>query len=415
MTTAPDAARALLAEPALARLLALLDADGETARVVGGAVRNILLGRPVHEVDIATSARPEAVIARAKAAHLRSVPTGVAHGTVTVIVAGRGFEVTTLREDVETDGRHAKVRFGRDFAADAQRRDFTINALSLDRDGEIHDYTGGLADIAAARVRFIGDPAQRIREDFLRTLRFFRFSADYAAGAPDAAGLAAAIAERDGLQRLSRERVRNELLKLLAARRAADLVEAFTQTGLLGPLLAAAPWPARLRRLIERRGDEADPVLRLAALCVGVTEDTERLRERLRLSNDETKRIAGLAAALVRLHGAEAPPDQGVLRGLLFQHGRTAALDALALAEAAARAPSAAAFAQARAFLRDTPEPHLPISGADLMARGITDGRAIGQALKALQALWIREGFPQEPRVLMRLLDSVAGGPASGD
>lgn len=187
----PEAA-SLLAHAPLARVLDVLDGDGEEARLVGGAVRNALMQRPVSDHDIATTAPPEIVMARAQAAGLKVKPTGIAHGTVTVLVGRQPFEVTTLREDIETDGRHAVVCFGRDFAQDALRRDFTINALSLSRDGTIHDYAGGLDDLARRRVRFIGDPATRIREDYLRILRFFRFSAEYGEGPLDADGLAAA-------------------------------------------------------------------------------------------------------------------------------------------------------------------------------------------------------------------------------
>jgi len=208
---------AVLAEPRLRRLLTALDGNGEETRVVGGAVRNALFGRRVKDVDLATTALPEETARRAREEGFKVVPTGIEHGTLTVIVGGEPFEVTTLREDVETDGRHAVVRFGRDFAADALRRDFTINALSVRADGEIRDYTGGLADIAAGRVRFIGSARGRIREDYLRILRFFRFFAEYAQGPIDADGLHAAIHERAGLERLSRERIRTEFLRLLAA------------------------------------------------------------------------------------------------------------------------------------------------------------------------------------------------------
>ena len=294
-----NATRALLADPGLARVLVLLNGDGEEARVVGGAVRNALMGRPHTDHDVTTTAVPEVVIARARAAGLRTVPTGIAHGTVTVLVEGRPFEVTTLREDVETDGRHAVIRFGRDFAQDAMRRDFTINALSVDVDGRIHDYTGGLDDLAAERVRFIGDPATRIREDYLRTLRFFRFSAEYAVGDLDAAGLAATVAQRDGLARLSRERVRQELLKLVVARRASEATAAMSEAGLLGPLLAGVAQPFRLARL-ARIAPETGAIPRLAALGVIVREDAERLRERLKLSNAEAARLATAAEALAR-------------------------------------------------------------------------------------------------------------------
>ena len=193
----------------------MLDRDGEEARVVGGAVRNALLGLGADEIDVATTAVPEEVVRRVQAAGFKAVPTGIEHGTVTVVADKIPFEVTTLRQDVETYGRHAKVAFGRDWKADAERRDFTINAFSARADGTVYDYVGGLADLKARRVRFIGDPQQRIEEDYLRILRFFRFHAAYGTSDhPDREGLEACIAGRDGLDHLSRERVRMELMKL---------------------------------------------------------------------------------------------------------------------------------------------------------------------------------------------------------
>ena len=401
-------ARVLIADPGLRRVLDLLNADGEEARVVGGAVRNALLGRPPTDHDVTTTARPDVVIARAAAVGLRTIPTGIAHGTVTVLVEGRPFEVTTLREDVETDGRHARIRFGRDFAQDALRRDFTINALSVDAGGHVHDYCGGLDDLAAERVRFIGDPATRIREDYLRTLRFFRFSADYAAGDLDREGLAAAVAERGGLARLSRERVRQELLKLLGARRAPEAVAAMSGAGLLGPLLAGVPQPRRLARLAAI-APEAGPMPRLAALAVSVREDAERLRDRLKLSNAEAARLSVAVEALARLRNVDGAPQPRLLREVLFDHGRTGADDGVLLAWAESGIDAADRdWAAARRFLAETPEPRLPFSGADLMARGIPAGRPLGAALKRLQAAWIRAGFPQEPHVLAGLLERAA-------
>ena len=407
MATAPSAARDLLANPELRRTLELLNGDGEEARLVGGALRNALLGRRVRDFDVTTTALPQKVIARAKKAGLRTIPTGIAHGTVTLLVDGRPFEVTTLREDIETDGRHATIRFGRDFAQDARRRDFTINALSMGLDGKIHDYADGLADIAAGRVRFIGDAATRIREDYLRILRFFRFSADYAEGPFDADGLAASISERAGLARLSRERVCQELMKLLAARRAVAGIIDMTEAGLLGPLLRSVPQPARLARLMAI-DPEAEAILRLAATAAIVGEDAERLRDMLRLSNVETARIAQATAALVQLRGRVAPTPS-VLCEKLFADGRTGASDGLRLAWAeSGAATDATDWRRAASFLRDTPEPRLPFSGADLMARGISAGRPLGAALKRLQAAWIRAGFPQDPRSLAKLLDDVS-------
>ncbi len=403
---APEAATALLRDQALTQILDAIDRDGDETRIVGGALRNALFGRPVHEIDLATTAAPETVMARAKAAGLRCIPTGLEHGTVTLLVEGKTFETTSLREDIETDGRRAKVRFGRDFKTDALRRDFTVNALSLARDGQLFDYVGGLEDIAARRVRFIGEPARRIREDFLRILRFFRFSAEFGEGPLDPAGLAAAMREREGLASLSRERVRAEILKLLCARRAVEVSEEICAAGLIGPLLAAAPNPARLRRLaMIAPAPPQDPLLRLAALCLYTPEDALRLRERLRLSNAEFRRLEQAATALIELHGREEPPELDELRRLLYRHGRQAALDACALAHAEARFPKPSEWETGRGFLHDVAPPRLPFSGADLMAHGVASGRAVGDALKTLEVLWISAGFPDDPQRLDELLE----------
>src|SRR6266403_5493929 len=225
-----------------ARVLQLLNGDGEEARVVGGAVRNALLKIPTGDIDIATTALPAEVMRRAKAAGIKSVPTGIEHGTVTLVVDGQPFEVTTLREDAETFGRKAKVAFGRDWARDAQRRDFTLNGLSVDARGVVHDHVGGLEDIAAKRVRFIGDPHQRIAEDYLRILRFFRIHAAYGAGEPDRAGYLACIAAREGLARLSAERVRMEMLKLMVADGALAAVVAMADGGLLQQIVGGVAY-----------------------------------------------------------------------------------------------------------------------------------------------------------------------------
>ncbi|MGA2493689.1 MAG: CCA tRNA nucleotidyltransferase [Roseiarcus sp.] len=401
--------RRLLETGRLARALAALNGDGEETRLVGGAVRDLALGAAVGDFDLATTALPEVVMKRARAAGFGVAPTGLAHGTVTVIVEGRPIEATTLRRDVDTDGRHAKVAFGRDFRDDARRRDFTINALSLTPDGVVHDYVGGLIDLAAHRVRFIGEARQRIREDYLRILRFFRFSARYGDGGLDKAGLAAAIAEREGLAILSRERVRAELMKLFVAPRAAQTLAAICEAGLLQPLVAGQTDAARFARFaaLEAAGEMApDAVLRLGALCVLIEEDADRLRDRLRLSNAETERLAALARGLADLHDGEAPPSLGALRRLLFERRRQGALDALALFHADSGAGvDDWRFIRARAFLLSTPEPTLPITGADVVARGVTHGQRVGATLKKLQALWIRAGFPREPETLARLLD----------
>ena len=404
-----------LAEPKVQAVLALLNRDGESARVIGGAVRNALLGLPVADIDICTTALPEVVVARAKAAGYRCVPTGIEHGTVTIVVAGSPFEVTALREDIDTDGRHAVVRFGRDFKADALRRDFTINSLGVDSDGTIHDYCGGLADIASRRLRFIGDPAQRIAEDYLRILRFFRFHAAFGTGELDRPGLLACIAGRAGLAQLSRERIRSEMLKLLAARRGPEAALAMQEAGLLGPLLGGAPYSARLARVagIEAaRGTQADALVRIAALAVMTFEDAARMSERLRLSNAEATRLAAAALALPEFMPAYGPPPYGILREILFAHKRQGAQDAALLAHAGSSAAmDDAAWTSAWRFLRDTPEPRLPFGGTDVLARGMAGGKAVGDVLKRLQASWIRAGFPNDPAVLARLLDAAVAQP----
>ncbi len=401
-----------LDDPRLKRVLAALNAEGEEARVIGGAVRNALLGEPVHEIDVATTAIPAVIIERAQGAGLRAVPTGIEHGTITILADGVPFEVTTLREDVETHGRHATVRFGRDFRADALRRDFTINQLAVDAQGRVHDYAGGLEDIATRRVRFIGDAMMRVREDYLRILRFFRFHAAYAEGAMDADAMHACIALRDGLRGLSRERVHAELMKLLVARRAADSIEVMTQSGVLDDALAGAPNPRRLRRVIgiENANSAApDAVLRLAALAVQVEEDALRLRARLRMSNAHEARLTAAARALASWHGVTIPPDEKSLRQRHYRFGRQAALDALVLAHAESLgAPDDAAWRAAFAFLREAPDLKLPVSGADFIARGIAPGPELGAALKRFEEAWIAADFPLEPDDFARLMAAAA-------
>ncbi|MEP9349599.1 CCA tRNA nucleotidyltransferase [Xanthobacter sp. KR7-225] len=387
----------------LAELLALLNRDGEEARVVGGAVRNTLLGLPVTDVDVATTALPEVVTARARAAGLKAVPTGIAHGTVTVVVGHHDFEVTTLREDTETDGRRAVVRFGRSWAHDAARRDFTINALYATPAGEVVDLVGGLADLARRQVRFIGDAQARIREDYLRILRLFRFHAFYGEGPLDAAALGAVIRLRAGLLGLSRERVRAELLKLLVAPRAGPTLATMSDAGLLQPLLAGIADPALFARLAAaeaRHGVAPDAVRRLAALALRVPDDAERLREKLRLSNAEARRLADLAVPVC--DGA----DEAAARRLVYAAGAEAAVDRALLAEARGRADASVVLATARAWTA----PKLPVGAAELMARGLKPGPALGAALARVEAAWVAADFPLEPRALDAVMTRALGG-----
>jgi poly(A) polymerase len=398
VTTALDrgALRRLIERPAIRQVFDALDRDGEETRIVGGAVRNALIGRPVTEVDFATTATPDVTSARAEAAGLKAVPTGIDHGTVTVIAGGEPFEVTTLREDVETDGRHAVVRFGRDFALDARRRDFTINALSLSRHGRLYDHTGGEADLLARRVRFIGDAATRIREDYLRILRFFRFESEYGEGAIDGQGFEAAIAGRDGLLRLSRERVRAELLKLLVTRRAEEMVGLLAESGLYGLLFGGVPERGRLARVAAVEAEEglSDPVRRLAALAVMTPEDAERLRETLRLSNEEHRRLAAFGTLVPFLKSWALPLDAAAIRRLTAEHGLEPVADAIAAIRGEPRPVLREEAVETLARLRAGEEavPVFPLRGADLLAAGLAPGPEVGALLAEARIAWLAGG-----------------------
>ena len=386
-------------------LLVTLGRDGEEARVVGGAVRNELLHLPVSDFDIATTAVPEEVVRRVEQAGWKAVPTGIEHGTITVVIHGKPFEVTTLRQDVETYGRKAKVLFGRDWAADAQRRDFTVNALSASADGTVYDHVGGLADIAARRVRFIGDPGKRIAEDYLRILRFFRFHAWYGAGAPDAAGLHACIAARGGLETLSRERVRIELLKLLLAPRATPALAIMAEAGLLGAVLGGVPHLASYENTVKAEaamGIAADAVRRLGALAVLVTEDAERLGERLRLSNAEAERLKALDGWW------NVAPDGGG-RVLLYRLGPESFTDCVLVAWSRSRAGAADhAWHELATLPQRWTAPVFPLKATDLMSRGLAAGPALGAALRLAEQFWIDTDFPEDRAALDAIADRAA-------
>jgi tRNA nucleotidyltransferase/poly(A) polymerase len=390
------------------RVLELLNRDGEEARVVGGAVRNALLDIPVGDIDIATTATPDEVVRRARAAAIKSVPTGIAHGTVTLVVDGQPFEVTTLREDIETFGRKARVAFGRDWQRDAQRRDFTINGLSVSSDGVVHDYVGGLDDIAARRVRFIGDPDLRIAEDYLRILRFFRMHAAFGAGEPDREGYLACIRGRGGLAGLSAERIRMEMLKLLVADGAADAAIAMEDAGLLLALFGGVTWRGPLMAMIaaERMlGLKPDPIRRLGALGVVVTEDARRLAIRLRLTNGETSALDSMGHRWWRLAGM----DEAAARRRLYRLGEARYRDRLLLAWARARKDADTGSWRKLATLPDRwSAPKFPLKAADFKARGIADGPALGQVLALAEDAWLAADFPLEESALAAIADQGA-------
>jgi poly(A) polymerase len=400
-----------LSERPLAPLLALLNRDHQEARVVGGAVRNALLGIPHGDVDIATTALPAEVMRRAAAAGFKPVPTGVAHGTVTVVIDGRPFEVTTLREDVETFGRHATVRFGRDWARDAERRDFTMNALSLSTDGIAHDYVGGLADLKERRVRFIGDAATRIAEDYLRILRFFRFHAFYGEGHPDAEGLHAAIVARAGLAQLSRERVRMELLKLLLAPRAVPALVAMAESGLIGPVLGGVPHLASFANMAKVEaacGLWPDSTRRLAALGTWIGEDAERLWQRLRLTNAEHQRLTSMADGWWRVSPVMG---EAAARALIYRIGPERFTERVLLAWSRADAGAAdAAWHELATLPARWSAPAFPLRAADFTARGVKKGPSLGAALARAEKAWIAAGFPLEKVALDRIAGDVLRG-----
>jgi poly(A) polymerase len=388
-----------------ARVLELLNGSGEEARVVGGAVRNALLRIPTGDIDIATTALPAEVIRRAKAAGIKSVPTGIDHGTVTLVVDAQPFEVTTLREDTETFGRRAKVAFGRDWVADAERRDFTINGLSVDANGVVHDHVGGLDDIRAKRVRFIGDPDLRIAEDYLRILRFFRIHAAFGAGEPDRDGYLACIRARTGLAGLSAERVRMEMLKLMVAQGAAGATAAMAEGGLLLPILGGVAYTGPFAAMIaaERSlGLEPDAVRRLGALAVAVTEDARRVATRLRLTNAETRALDSMGHRWWRLAGM----DEATARRRLYRLGADRYRDRLMLAWARAGADVDSALWRELATLPERwRAPKFPLKAADFVARGIAEGPALGHVLQLAEDAWLAANFPLDEAALKTIAD----------
>jgi len=406
---------ALAGAPWLARrdtrsLLAMLGAAGHEARVVGGAVRNALLGAPVGDIDIATTASPEAVIAAAARAGLATVPTGIAHGTVTVVVDGRPFEVTTLRRDVATDGRRAVVAFTDDWAHDAARRDFTMNALYCDADGVVHDPLGGLDDLVARRVRFIGDADQRIREDYLRILRYFRFNAEYGAGNPEPAGIAACVRQRAGLASLSGERIRRELVGIVAAPGGAPAIRAACESGILTALFGIAPHPLLLERLIAIEaglGAAADPVLRIAVLAASTPEDAARIDARLKLSTQERDRLIDAA---VHRPMAAARDGEAAARRALYAAGSARRFEAQVRGAWARSADPVAdpRWARLHALPGRWPRPDFPLRGADALALGVAPGPAVGALLARLEGWWVDNGFPSDRRVLLDRLAAEA-------
>lgn len=390
-------------------VLRTLAVEGDEARAVGGAVRDELAGLPVRDVDVATTAPPETVQARAAKAGFRVVPTGADHGTLTLIADGQPFEVTTLREDVETDGRRAVVRFGRDWRKDAERRDFTVNALSVDADGTVHDPLGGLSDVLARRVRFIGSPARRIAEDRLRILRFFRFFAQFAEGPPDAAGLLACAEARSGIRHLSGERVAQEMRKLLLAKRAAETVALMQDHGVLPVVTGGVADLAGFARLssIESAWN-AQPrfALRLAALTCRVQEDAERLAERLKLANAEREAMVSVLDAVPSIHPGMGERES---RAAIYRLGADAFRDAVLLRAARPRRQDTPTdWRGLWSFAAEWTIPRFPLGGGDVLGMGVRPGPDVGALLHDVEEWWIANDFAADRDALLARLQQTA-------
>jgi poly(A) polymerase len=369
------------------RLLRTLGAEGGETRFVGGCVRDTLLGLPVSDVDLATRLTPDEVLKRLERARIKAVPTGIAHGTLTAVIGGAPVEVTTLRRDVSTDGRRATIAFTEDWREDAGRRDFTINALSAHPAGsEVFDYFGGVADLKARHVRFIGEPLQRIAEDHLRILRFFRFHARFGKGAPDAAALDACSSRANDLMALSRERIADELLKLLGLPDPAPTVALMIARGILRPVLPAIESADTLAALIaaERAaGIAPEPVRRLAALLPADPNAAAAVAARLRLSKRAARRL--VSAAERTLDAPEA---------LAYRIGAAEAIDRFLLN--GPPLPDLAALARWQ-------RPRLAVGGGDLIAMGLEAGPVVASTLQAIERDWAAGGFSRDSKEVRAL------------
>lgn len=407
-------------DPALKRILALLNRDGGEARVVGGAVRNSLMGLPVGDTDIATTLLPEAVIERARNEGIKAVPTGIDHGTVTLVADGKPFEITTLRRDVATYGRKADVAFGTDWQTDAERRDLTFNALYANADGEVIDLVDGLADIDTKTVRFIGNAAERIAEDYLRILRFFRFFACYGSGRPDAEGLKASAQARTKLSTLSAERIWSELKKILSAKDPGRALLWMRQAGVLTEILPesekwgidAIPGLIAAERAF---GWSVDPLLRLVAIVPPDSDRLAKLSERLRLSNAETR---------ILLDWAKAPPvGDGIVDTafdrMLYQSGAAGLIMQLKLKIASSRGQAEGDIEAMKrtgrlsALLKRAEhwtKPDFPLSGSDVVKAGVNPGPRIGELLSTLEKQWVDTNFALDRASLLARLDRIKDG-----
>ncbi len=392
-----------------ARTKAVMEALGQgAARFVGGCVRNTILGEPVEDVDIATTLKPDEVIARLEKAGLKAVPTGIEHGTVTAVADGKPFEITTLRKDVTTDGRHAEVAFTADWTEDAARRDFTMNALYADRDGTLHDPMGGYDDALAGHVRFIGDPDARIKEDYLRILRFFRFNAWYAKGDYNQAGLEACAANKQGLGKLSGERVHHELLKLVGARDPMPAIRAMAAVGILVEVLPEAANFERFAKLAEIESHqlfESDPLRRLGALITGGAAEIGAMADRLKLSNEVRDRLIRMHTDQTRLVSYLSIRE---VRKALYWMGAETFKDRVMLHWAVDPKENNAVQWRALLAIADSWErPAFPLTGEEVMAAGVPEGPDVGRVLREVEEWWVDVDFLDDRFSLIERLKAV--------
>jgi poly(A) polymerase len=411
------ATEAWFSAPALTRVFELLNADGGEVRVVGGAVRNSLMGLAVADIDMATTLLPDVVVARAKAVGIKAVPTGIEHGTVTLVIDGKPYEVTTLRRDVETDGRHAQVAFGTDWTVDAERRDLTVNALYADARGEVIDLVGGLADIEKRNIRFIGNASERVAEDYLRVLRFFRFFAFYGSGRPDADGLRACAQARSKLSTLSAERVWSELKKLLSAENPGRALLWMRTSGVLTEILPESEkWGIdAIPGLIAAEqafGWQPDPLLRLASIVPPDTERLEAMGKRLRLSKAE----AAYFSAWTKAPRLPAEIADTAFDRLLYRNGEKGLVAALRLALASSRQksendpsllPETARLLRLLTRAEKWQKPNFPLTGADVLATGVAAGPRVGEILAQLEDKWVDGNFNADRATLVARLQSM--------
>lgn len=414
--TATLPARAWIVAPETAKVFAALEAEGgpDVARFVGGCVRDALLGRdgPETDIDLATRLSPDRVETAIRRAGLRFIPTGADHGVATVISGGRSFEVASLRRDVETDGRRAVVAYTERWEEDAARRDFTMNALYADRTGRLFDPVGtGIEDARAGRVVFVGDPRQRIQEDYLRTLRFFRFFARYGQGAPDGAALAACAELKDGLAGLSGERVSKEMLKLLAADNPVEAVRLMRETGVLAALLPEVKDLWRFEHLVEIESDllfSCDPLLRLAALLPDAVKAVEAAARRLKLSNAERDRLVGACSDKVRIVSWLSPRE---MRRAIWLLGAQRVKDRALLGWAATRGTVSAPQWRMLMVYPDTwTAPEFPVTGEEIKKAGVPEGPLIGAVRREIEAWWLDLDFTSDRMAVIERLKSVVAG-----